>query len=169
MGNLASRGPSLGLTRFGLNVFLILAFALNVTFKIYQTEQEEELGGTRKEEEKDKNMLYKFIHRGRYETVMNDAINSQFMYKAMASSSKFKRQNSAYNGLAMGLNPPRPLPPPAVSLHRDASWLLLMMLMMSPPPPSIRATAAPPFSLLPDRLTDRPTAGRRSIPHPSSR
>lgn len=70
----------------------------------------------------------------------------------------------------MGLNSPRPLPHPAVSLHRDASWLLLlMMLMMSPPPPSIRATAAPPFSLLPERLTDRPTAGRWSIPHPSSR
>ncbi|KAK5859965.1 hypothetical protein PBY51_021479 [Eleginops maclovinus] len=41
-----------------------------------------------------------------------------------------------------------------------------MMLMMSPPTPSIRATAAPPFSLLPDRLTDRQTDGGR-LKHPA--
>lgn len=45
---------------------------------------------------------------------------------------------------------------------------LMMLKLMSSPPPSIPGTAAPPFSLLSDCLTDRLTAGRRSIPHPSS-
>ncbi len=61
-----------------------------------------------------------------------------------------------------------PSPSSPSVLHRSASWLLMMLMLMSPPPPSIPGTAAPPFSLLSDWLTDRLTPGplERSRTHP---